>query len=130
MFNNNSPVRRVLALGLIAAASAAAATQYPYDTVIVTPPLVAEGASVLDCYITNVSDRDRNVRIEALTRDGIVAATFDVSLRPFTEKVVTTPATALARFCRFSVEGRSDHYRASILVREPGRGSISALAAF
>ena len=122
------PARRLCAM-LFLAAIAGAAHAAPEHPVMVTPPLVAEGASVLDCYITNVSDHDRLVRIDAMTRDGTVVATQDVVLTPFTEKVVTTPAAALARFCRFTVEGRTSHYRASILVREPGRGSISALAA-
>ena len=120
-------LRPVFAALLAAALPAFAA---PESSVMVTPPLVADGASVLDCYITNVSGSERVVRIEALTRDGALAANpIDLSLLPFTEKVLTTPAEALARFCRFTVEGRPHQFRASILVREAGRGSISALAA-
>jgi hypothetical protein len=57
----------------------------------------------------------------------------EVTLKPGEEKVVTTPASDepsdAPRYCKFVVEGLRSNYRASVLVWESGRGSISALPA-
>jgi hypothetical protein len=114
-------------LGLVLAGAAHATTLF-------TPPLVPEGTNLLDCYIVNVSDKERVVTITVLNREGeAVVVPLDVTLQPGEEKVVTAPASEepsdAPRYCKFIVEGLRSNYRASVLVREPGRGSISALPA-
>jgi hypothetical protein len=101
-------------------------------TTLATPPLVPDGNSQLDCYIINVSKKDRYVTIEALDRAGEVKASWEGSLEPGTEAVAIAkalPAPAGPRSCRFVVEGQAKDFRASGLVVVPGLGSISALAA-
>jgi hypothetical protein len=98
-------------------------------TILSTPPLVPEGNSRLDCYIINVSHQPRRVFIEALDRDGNVVADWQEVLAPSSEAVAISPAADRPRSCRFTVEGSSEHFRASGLVHLPGFGSISALAA-
>jgi hypothetical protein len=94
-----------------------------------TPPLFPDGSSQLDCYLLNVSDETRDARIEVYTKDGVLVGHDKVRLAPGTEKVVTVAPNFAPRYCKFEVEGRRSDFRASILVREPGRGSISALPA-
>jgi hypothetical protein len=94
-----------------------------------TPPLFPDGSSQLDCYLLNVSDETREARIEVFAKDGERVGFDKVQLAPGTEKVVTVASNLAPRYCKFEVEGRRSDFRASILVREPGRGSISALPA-
>jgi hypothetical protein len=101
----------------------------PGGTILYTPPLVPEGSSQLDCYIINVSDKPREVVMEALDRDGVVVAQWSDTLNPNAEAVAIAPAARGPRACRFFVEGQGEHFRASGLVHVPGVGSISALAA-
>lgn len=98
-------------------------------TTLFTPPLFPDGANVLDCYLLNVSDKTRQATIEVFTRDGVALQSVPVTLYPGTETVVTEPAGKAPRYCKFVVEGRESDFRGSILVRQPGVGSISALAA-
>jgi hypothetical protein len=98
--------------------------------VLITPPLVAEGEQVLDCYLVNVGRVAREVRIEVLNRDGEVVETVETELGPFEENVARTTSDQVGRVCRFTVTGRKSQYRGSILVREEGIGAISALPAF
>ena len=114
-------------LSLVLAGAVHAATLF-------TPPLVPEGNNLLDCYLTNVSDKTHAVTIEVLNREGdAVVPTVEATLNPGEERVATAQAsdspTDAPRYCKFVVEGGRTNYRASALVREPGRGSISALAA-
>jgi hypothetical protein len=65
---------------------------------------------------------------EVRTREGEVlksVAVFD----PGTEEVATVAASELPRYCKFDVKGGRANFRASILVRQAGSGSISALPA-
>jgi hypothetical protein len=48
---------------------------------------------------------------------------------PGTEEVASAPASDKLRYCKFVVDGARSNVRASILVRQPGIGSISALSA-
>ena len=98
--------------------------------ILITPPLVAEGEQVLDCYLVNVSKKIRRVQIEVLSRDGEVVESVVTNLGPFEEDVARSTSDQLGRVCRFTVGGRADQYRGSILVREDGVGAISALPAF
>jgi hypothetical protein len=98
--------------------------------VLITPPLVAEGDNVLDCYLANVGKTARKVRIEAVTKEGKTVQAGTPTLQPGQEEVVRTPAGLLARYCRFTVPGAGRDYRGSVLVHDLGVGSISALAAF
>jgi hypothetical protein len=50
-------------------------------------------------------------------------------LDPGTEEVATVAASELPRYCKFDVKGGRANFRASILVRQAGSGSISALPA-
>jgi hypothetical protein len=118
--------KRVLWAGAALLLSGAAARA----EVLITPPLVAEGDLVLDCYLVNVSRTVRAVTIEVLNRDGEVVETVDTELGPFEEDVARTTSDQLGRVCRFKVEGRKGLFRGSILVREDGIGAISALPAF
>lgn len=97
---------------------------------LITPPLVAEGERVLDCYLVSVGRVARQVKIEVLNRDGEVVETVETVLGPFEEDVARTTSDQLGRVCRFTVTGRKTLYRGSILVREDGIGAISALPAF
>lgn len=98
--------------------------------VLITPPLVAEGSNVLDCYLANVGPGTKSVKIEAITGEGKVADSLSTTLRSGEEKVVRTEAEKLARYCRSTVQGAGRNYRGSVLVRDSGVGAISALAAF
>jgi hypothetical protein len=98
--------------------------------VLISPPLVAEGDRVLDCYLVNVGQRTRSVKIEVFNRDGDVVKTVRTRLEPYEEDVARTDASLAGRVCKFTVPGTRNEYRASILVRELGVGAISALPAF
>jgi hypothetical protein len=110
-----------LLLGLVVGVS--------HATTLVTPPLVPDGENQLDCYLVNVSNKLRQATIQVLNRDGEVLKAVDVALHPGAEEVATVEAHELPRYCKFIVEGAKNHFRASILVRKEGDGSISALAA-
>ncbi len=94
-----------------------------------TQPLFPDGSNQLDCYLLNVSDEAREARIEVFTKDAVLVGSEKVKLAAGTERVVTVQPNLAPRYCKFEVEGRRSDFRASILVREPGRGSISALSA-
>jgi|GEM_PF-5304033 len=111
-------------LGLILVAGATQAAT------LFTPPLVPEGGNLLDCYVVNVSGKERAVTIVVLNREGeAVLPPVEVTLNPGEEKVATAPAGLSPRYCKFDVEGGRSFFRASVLVREPDVGSISALPA-
>jgi hypothetical protein len=114
----------MIACGVLVAWSSVASAE-----VLISPPLVAEGVRVLDCYLVNVSDAARAVRIEALTAKGQVVKTVNTTLAPGAEDVARAASGLLARYCRFTVPSRKSDYRASILVRQDGIGAISALPA-
>lgn len=112
---------------MLAVGAAQAATLF-------TPPLVPDGVNQLDCYIINVSDKERTVTIEVRNREGeTVLPPVTVTLQPGEERVAVAPASDVPsdapRYCKFIVEGNPSNYRASVLVEEPGVGSISALPA-
>ena len=94
-----------------------------------SPPLVPDGSNVLDCYLVNVSDETRQATIQVFNRTGVAVATVETTLGPGQEDVARADASLQPRYCRFDVDGKSSHFRASILVRQDGVGSISALAA-
>jgi hypothetical protein len=96
---------------------------------LVSPPLVPEGKSFLDCYLVNVSDEPRDVRIEVFSREGEVIQFVETTLEPGEEDVARATSPELPRYCKFIVDGTRAEFRASILVRRPGIGSISALSA-
>lgn len=98
--------------------------------VLISPPLVAEGERVLDCYLVNVGKQDRQVKIEVLNRGGEVVKTVRTVLGPFEDDVARTESGLLGRVCRFTVPGKKSEYRGSILVRQTGIGAISALPAY
>jgi hypothetical protein len=125
--------KKLAAAGIGAIALSAALLSAPaaaeHTHTLFTPPLFPDGSNQLDCYILNVSDETREARIDVFTKDAVLVGHDKVTLAPGTEKVVTVPSNLAPRYCRFEVEGRRSDFRASILVREPGRGSISALPA-
>jgi len=112
---------------LLAGGSAQAA-----DTLF-TAPLVPEGASLLDCYIVNVSNKTRSVVIQVFNRAGGLLESVPATLAPGEERVATVPASddpsEAPRYCKFELNGNKSEFRASILTRTPGFGSISALPA-
>jgi hypothetical protein len=122
-------------IGLAAASAVQASDKsqsfpsYSPKTVLTTPPLVPDGKSQLDCYIFNVSDKTRDVLIEAVDKQGIVVAQWTEALEPSHEAVAIADADVKPRACRFTVDGAARHFRASGLVVLPGVGSVSALAA-
>jgi hypothetical protein len=98
--------------------------------VLFTPPLVAEGNRLLDCYLANVGQVNRNVKIVVLDAKGkAVVAPVEVTLAPGEEKVARAKADLLGRYCKFVVPAPKSDFRASVLVFQPGVGAISALAA-
>ena len=111
----------LFALGTLLAGTARATT-------IFTPPLVPGGNNLLDCYLVNVSDEPRSATIVAVDRDGNTVKSVDVTLQPGAEAVAQVTASENARYCRFEVDGKKAHFRASILVVQDGVGSVSALA--
>lgn len=98
--------------------------------VLFSPPLVAEGQNVLDCYLVNVSQGRRYVTIEVLNRAGKVVEKVTTRLGPGEEDVARAASGKLPRFCKFTVQGNARDYRGSVLVRDDGVGAISALPAF
>jgi len=114
---------------IVAASFALLSTPVAADNTLYTPPLFPDGSNQLDCYLLNISDETREARIEVFTKDAERVGHEKVTLKPGTEKVVSVPVNLAPRYCKFEVEGKRSNYRASVLVREPGRGSISALAA-
>jgi hypothetical protein len=118
------PLTFALLLGLVLMAAAAQAAT------LFTPPLFPDGDSQIDCYLLNVSDQVRRATIEVFNRDGeSLIPPVEVTLQPGTEEVASVPAGENPRYCKFVVEGWRFNFRASILVRKPGFGSISALPA-
>ena len=98
--------------------------------VLFTPPLIAEGNRLLDCYLANVGQVNRNVKIVVLDAKGkAVVAPVEVTLAPGEEKVARAKADLLGRYCKFVVPAPKSDFRASVLVFQPGVGAISALAA-
>jgi hypothetical protein len=97
--------------------------------VLYSPPLVAEGPNVLDCYLVNVSPTRRWLMIEVLNRAGQVVERVTTTLGPGEEDVARATSDKQPRFCRFNVQGRARDYRGSVLVRSNGVGAISALPA-
>ncbi len=94
-----------------------------------SPPLVAAGSNVFDCYLVNVSLKPRKVKIEVINRAGDVVETVETTLGPGQEDVARASADLLPRYCKFVVQGSRQLFRASVLVRQDGVGAISALAA-
>ena len=99
-----------------------------------TPPLVPDGNNVLDCYLTNISTKTRQVTIRVFNRLGEdVVDPVSAKLNPGEERVATAAASddpsEAPRYCKFEVEGSRTDYRGSALVRKEGEGSISAIAA-
>jgi len=97
--------------------------------VLISPPLVAEGARVLDCYLVNVGEVPRFVKIQVFNRAGVVVKTVQTTLQPGEEDVARTESALAGRWCKFTVPGPKTDYRASALVRQVGVGAISALPA-
>ena len=118
-----------LLLGLVWAAGAAPAVTIKVFTTLFTPPLVPEGQNVLDCYLVNVSDQARDATIQVLNGDGTGLQSVGVTLNPGAESVATVSASQSPRYCKFDIEGSRMDFRGSILVRQPGFGSFSALPA-
>lgn len=118
----SKPLMSACLLSLLFASSASALTLF-------SPPLVPEGNNVLDCYLVNVSNQARNVRIQIFNRDGGVIETVDTTLQPGQEDVARADANQLPRYCKFVVAGKRADFRASVLVRQDGVGAISALPA-
>lgn len=100
-----------------------------HATTLFTPPLVPDGDNQLDCDLLNVSGQTRSATIQVLTREGVVLESVDVTLHPGTEAVASVLADEQPRYCKFAVEGNKLHFRGSIVVRQPGVGSVSALSA-
>lgn len=97
--------------------------------VLISPPLVAEGARVLDCYLVNVGQVPRFVKIQVFNRAGTAVKTVQTTLQPGEEDVARTEAALGGRWCKFTVPGPKSDYRGSVLVRQNGIGAISALPA-
>jgi hypothetical protein len=114
-------------LGLLWLAGTARAETF--SITLVTPPLVAEGVNQLQCHLVNVSGEGRSAVIEVLAQDGTVLETDGGTLDPGEAAVVTVPASASSRYCKFIVEGLRVDFRGSIAVRVPDLGSLSALPA-
>jgi hypothetical protein len=115
---------------LIPAAAAVLWSGAAAADVLFTPPLVAEGDRLLDCYLANVGHVKRKVKIAILDAKGKpVVPPLEVTLAPGEEKVARAEAELLGRYCKFVVPAPKSDFRASVLVFEPGVGAISALAA-
>ena len=109
-------------LALAAGSPAGAAT-------LVSPPLVAAGERVLDCYLVNVGKKSREVTIQVFSREGEVVEYVQTTLDPGKEDVARADAAKSPRYCRFVVDGPRGDFRASILVRDEALGAVSALPA-
>ncbi|HEV8579076.1 MAG TPA: hypothetical protein VGX68_08320 [Thermoanaerobaculia bacterium] len=116
------PLMSSCLLSLLFAGSVSAVTLF-------SPPLVPEGNNVLDCYLVNVSNQAREVRIQIFSREGDVIETVKTTLEPGEEDVARAGANLLPRYCKFVVAGKKTDFRASVLVRQDGVGAISALPA-
>jgi hypothetical protein len=100
-----------------------------YAAELFSPPLVPDGDNVLDCYLVNVSDQSRKVTIQVFNRAGVAITTVDTTLAPGQEDAARAESSLQPRYCRFEVDGKRPHFRASVLVRQDGVGAISALPA-
>jgi hypothetical protein len=116
-----------LLLGLVSVAGAT--SEITFLNSFFTPPLVAEGQNLLECHVVNVSDEVRSATIEVRSQDGSVLATGGGTLNPGDETAAIVPGSASPRYCKFLVEGSRLHFRASIMVRMPGLGSVGVLPA-
>lgn len=100
-----------------------------YGAELFSPPLVPDGDNVLDCYLVNVSNQSRNVTIQVFNRAGVAITTVTTTLAPGQEDVARAESSLQPRYCRFDVDGKRSHFRASVLIRQDGVGAISALSA-
>ena len=123
-----TPKSMALAAGAVIAWTGAAAAA----DVLFSPPLVPEGQNTLDCYLVNVSNAPRQVKIEVFSREGNVVEGGGIItvLGPGQEDVARPTADLLPRYCKFTVQGKRRDFRASVLVRDDAVGAISALPAF
>jgi hypothetical protein len=133
MHTSHAHPRKILSTILSAAAMLLAAEVAQAADTLFTAPLVPEGTSLLDCYIVNVSKKTQDVVIQVFNRAGVALESVPASLAPGEERVATVPASAdpneAPRYCKFELDGKKTDFRASILTRTPGFGSISALPA-
>ena len=60
----------------------------------------------------------------------VEGGTITTTLGPGQEDVARAAADLLPRYCKFTVQGKSRNFRASVLVRDETVGAISALPAF
>jgi hypothetical protein len=94
-----------------------------------SPPLVPDGDNVLNCYLVNVREQVRKATIQVFNRSGVAVTTVETTLSPGQEDVARADASLLPRYCRFEVDGKRSHFRASVLIRQDSVGAISALPA-
>lgn len=120
-------IKKTMWIGILALGSALAGAAHA--AVLVSPPLVAEGDNLFDCYLVNVGARPRAVTIEVFNRDGQVVATVKTTLDAGQEDVARATSDLVPRYCRFTVQGDRRNFRASVLVRQTSVGAISALPA-
>lgn len=89
------------------------------NTVLFTPPLFPLGDQQLMCEIVNVSNRNRIVRVAAFGSGGnLIEETDDITLASgeTTSISVIDMRDDNPRYCRFTVQGLTRHFRASVLV--------------
>ncbi len=119
----------VITLGLSTTAHAAGKT----STLIAGPLNPGVASNSLICNVVNVSTKDVSLTIEVLDSSGAIVNFFSPpSLAPGEGTVNAASSTILAGFgwCRFTVQGKASAVRATATIRESGRGTIAAVAAF
>ena len=64
------------------------------------------GTNTFQCWITNVSSRQRSATVDILSEAGAVVQSFTFALDPLTSRAVNAGSTA--RVCRFTVDAKTN----------------------
>jgi len=110
----------VLMLTLAGAAQAA---------VLVTPLFMALGTNDADCTIVNVGNQPRTVTIDVVSSLGTVQESFTGLVNPGTIGLEFESNPGGSRYCRFTVEGGKQTWRAAGCVFQDNVGYIMCVPA-
>ena len=95
-----------------------------HATELFSPGLPASGTQMLECRIVNVTNAAQTVTTQGFDSTG-TAATSEITqtLAPGEARGIAIPAVAAAIYCKFTVKGSANGFRASIDVVDTSQTS-------